>query len=46
VNTLTLNIATSWLAQSNCGQTVLGKVEKYQGTPPEVAAFTAPMGSA
>ncbi len=46
VNTLTLDIGTSRLAQGNCGQTVVGDVEKYQGTPPEVTAFSAPMGSA
>jgi trimethylamine-N-oxide reductase (cytochrome c) len=46
VNTLTLDIGTSRLAQGNCGQTVVGVVEKYQGAPPEVTAFSAPMGSA
>jgi trimethylamine-N-oxide reductase (cytochrome c) len=46
VNTLTLDIGTSRLAQGNCGQTVVGDVEKYQGTPPEVTAFSAPLGSA
>jgi trimethylamine-N-oxide reductase (cytochrome c) len=46
VNTLTLDIGTSRLAQGNCGQTVVGDVEKYQSTPPEVTAFSAPIGSA
>ena len=46
VNTLTLDIGTSRLAQGNCGQTVVADLEKYQGAPPEVTAFSAPMGSA
>jgi trimethylamine-N-oxide reductase (cytochrome c) len=46
VNTLTLDIGTSRLAQGNCGQTVVGDVEKYQGTPPEVTVFSAPLGLA
>jgi trimethylamine-N-oxide reductase (cytochrome c) len=46
VNTLTIDIGTSKLAQGNCGHTVIGDVEKYQGTPPEVTVFKPPSGSA
>jgi trimethylamine-N-oxide reductase (cytochrome c) len=46
VNTLTVDIGTSKLAQGNCGHTAMGDVEKYQGTPPEVTVFKPPSGGA
>ena len=46
VNTLTVGIGTSKLAQGNCGHTAVGDVEKYQGTPPPVSVFAAPTLSA
>ncbi|KAA8605381.1 trimethylamine N-oxide reductase I catalytic subunit [Salipiger aestuarii] len=41
VNTLTVGISTSKLAQGNCGQTAMVEVEKFVGTPPEVDVFSA-----
>jgi trimethylamine-N-oxide reductase (cytochrome c) len=46
VNTLTVPIGTSKLAQGNCGHTAVGDVEKYKGAPPAVDVFTAPNVSA
>lgn len=44
VNVLTPDIATSRLAQANCGHTVLAEVEKYEGDVPRVTAFEPPAG--
>jgi trimethylamine-N-oxide reductase (cytochrome c) len=46
VNSVSLDIGTSKLGQGNCGHTILGDVEKFRGTPPEVTVFRAPSGSA
>ncbi|MFD2191794.1 trimethylamine-N-oxide reductase TorA [Pistricoccus aurantiacus] len=42
VNNLTPGIATSKLAQANCGQTGVGDVEKFEGKLPEVLVFSQP----
>jgi trimethylamine-N-oxide reductase (cytochrome c) len=42
VNNLTPGIATSKLAQGNCGQTGAGDVEKFTGDLPEVTVFSQP----
>ena len=44
VNLLMTGIATSKLAQANCGQTGMAEVEKFTGEPPSVAVFDAPEG--
>ena len=41
-NNLTLDIGTSKLAQGNCGHTVVGDVQPYNGEPPPVTVFNAP----
>ena len=46
VNTLTVPIGTSKLAQGNCGHTAVGDVEKYTGVPPPTDVFVAPTVSA
>jgi trimethylamine-N-oxide reductase (cytochrome c) len=46
VNSVSLGIGTSELGQGNRGHTILGDVEKFRGTPPEVTVFRAPSGSA
>jgi trimethylamine-N-oxide reductase (cytochrome c) len=45
-NVLAIDLGTSKLAQGNCGQTAVGDVEKYKGTPPAVTVFSAPQGAA
>jgi trimethylamine-N-oxide reductase (cytochrome c) len=45
VNVLSPDIGTSKLAQGNCGQTIIGEVEKYTGAPVTVDVFTAPAGA-
>ena len=42
VNTLTTGIATSKLAQGNCGHTGVAEVERYEGPLPEVTVFSQP----
>ena len=42
VNTLTLPIGTSKLAQGNCGHTAVGNVEKFTGPVRATAVFVAP----
>jgi trimethylamine-N-oxide reductase (cytochrome c) len=42
VNTLTTGIATSKLAQANCGHTAMIEVEKFRGDAPGVDVFNAP----
>ncbi len=42
VNTLTVDIGTSKLAQANCGHTVLADVEKFTGDLPEIKVFNTP----
>jgi len=42
VNNLTTGIATSKLAQANCGQTAVVEVEKYRGEIPEITVFSQP----
>lgn len=44
VNCLTVSIATSKLAQANCGHTALADVEKFTGDLPAVKVFDAPAG--
>lgn len=44
VNCLTVPIATSKLAQANCGHTGLADVEKFTGDLPAVKVFDAPAG--
>ena len=44
-NNLTLDIGTSKLAQGNCGHTVVGDVQPYNGEPPPVTVFNAPKGT-
>ena len=50
VNTLTVGIGTSKLAQGSCGHTAVGDVEKYAGehggAPPPTDVFAAPDVSA
>lgn len=41
-NVLTQDIPTSRLANGNCGNSGVVKVEKYQGKPPALTAFTPP----
>ncbi|RZT42433.1 trimethylamine-N-oxide reductase TorA [Cupriavidus agavae] len=45
VNNLTSNIATSKLANGNCGHTAMAQAEKFHGTPPDVQVFRPPPGS-
>ena len=42
VNVLSMDIGTSKLAQGNCGHSVVGEVEKYDGPAITVAVFAAP----
>ncbi len=42
VNTLTVGIGTSSLAQGNCGHTAIADFEKYTGEAPALHVFTAP----
>ncbi|WP_256967784.1 molybdopterin dinucleotide binding domain-containing protein [Commensalibacter intestini] len=42
VNNLTTGIATSKLAQANCGQTAMVEIEKFKGTIPSVNIFNEP----
>ncbi len=42
VNNLTTGIATSKLAQANCGQTAVVDIEKFKGVIPEVLVFSEP----
>ena len=44
-NVLSVDIGTSKLAQGNCGQTIIGDVEKYTGEPVTVTVFDAPAGA-
>ncbi len=44
-NVLAPDIGTSKLAQGNCGQTIIGNVEKYTGAPVTVDVFEAPKGA-
>ena len=44
-NVLSVDIGTSKLAQGNCGQTIIGDVEKYTGEPVTVTVFEAPAGA-
>lgn len=44
VNLLTLDKGTSKLSQGNIANTALVKVEKYMKTPPQVTAFSIPVG--
>ncbi|TCP38599.1 MULTISPECIES: trimethylamine-N-oxide reductase TorA [Rhodovulum] len=43
VNNLTTGIATSKLAQANCGQTALVEIEKFEGELPDVLVFSDPV---
>ncbi|AZI44214.1 trimethylamine-N-oxide reductase TorA [Deinococcus psychrotolerans] len=43
VNTLTLDIGTSDLAQGGSANTALVQLERYKGTPPAVTAFNNPV---
>ncbi|WP_372575150.1 trimethylamine-N-oxide reductase TorA [Ruegeria jejuensis] len=45
VNNLTTGIATSKLAQANCGQTGVAEVEKYTGKPTKVEVFSQPVST-
>ena len=45
-NVLTPDIGTSKLAQGNCGQTIIGDIEKYTGEPVTVTVFDALDGAA
>jgi len=45
VNNLAIGIGTSKLAQGNCGHTAVGDVEKYNGQPPELDVFRAPVAN-
>lgn len=42
VNALTTGVATSRLAQGNCGQTGVAQVERYTGPVPAVTVFSQP----
>lgn len=42
VNTLTVDIPTSKLAQGNCGHTAVAQIEKYAAAAPAVTVFDAP----
>lgn len=42
VNTLTTGVATSKLAQANCGQTAVAEVELFTGPLPPVTVFSQP----
>ncbi|MBK1698933.1 trimethylamine-N-oxide reductase TorA [Rhodovibrio salinarum] len=42
VNNLTTGVATSKLAQSNCGHTGMAEVERYEGNLPPVTVFSQP----
>jgi trimethylamine-N-oxide reductase (cytochrome c) len=42
VNTLSPDLGTSKLAQGNCGHTVVGDVEKFEGDLPEIDVFSTP----
>ena len=42
VNILTTGVATSKLAQGNCGHTGVAEVERYEGPLPEVTVFSQP----
>ncbi|MDO4906044.1 MAG: trimethylamine-N-oxide reductase TorA [Lautropia sp.] len=44
VNVLTTGVATSKLAQGNCGQTGMAEVERYRGSLPVVTVFSQPGG--
>ncbi|WP_116134468.1 trimethylamine-N-oxide reductase TorA [Tropicimonas sp. IMCC34043] len=44
VNTLTTGVATSRLAQGNCGHTAMADVERYSGVLPPVTVFSQPAG--
>lgn len=43
VNTLTTGVATSKLAQANCGHTGMAEVERYDGPSPKVQVFSQPV---
>ena len=43
INVVTLDKGTSKLAQGNIANTALVEIEKYEGAPPPVTAFTPPM---
>lgn len=45
VNNLTTGIATSKLAQANCGHTAVAEVEKYKGSVPQVTVFSQPVSA-
>jgi trimethylamine-N-oxide reductase (cytochrome c) len=45
INTVTLDIGTSKLAQGNVANTALVEVEKYKDVPPPVTAFEVPAGA-
>jgi trimethylamine-N-oxide reductase (cytochrome c) len=42
VNNVTTGLATSKLAQGNCGQTAVVEVEKFKGPVPETSVFAEP----
>lgn len=42
INTRTPDLGTSRLGQSNCGHTVIGDVELYDGDLPALRVFAAP----
>ena len=42
VNTLTVDIGTSKLAQANCGHTALAEIETFTGDLPDVKVFDTP----
>lgn len=42
VNNLMTGIASSRLAQANCGHTGMVEIERYSGTLPEVQVFSQP----
>jgi trimethylamine-N-oxide reductase (cytochrome c) len=46
VNNLSMDVGTSKLAQGNCGQSIVGEVEKYTGPAVTVDVFTAPKAKA
>ncbi|EAI3905454.1 molybdopterin guanine dinucleotide-containing S/N-oxide reductase [Campylobacter lari] len=45
VNVLTIDMPTSELANGNISHTGLVNIEKYEGLPPKITAFTAPKGA-
>ncbi|ARC90713.1 trimethylamine-N-oxide reductase TorA [Rhodovulum sp. MB263] len=42
INNLTTGVATSRLAQGNCGQTAMAEVERFEGPLPPVTVFSQP----